>query len=309
MSHRTAKPGRKHAGHDEEHENHERWLVTYADMLTLLMVLFIVMFAMSQVDQKKFAALKAGLAVGFGAPAITITTDTAPLSSGGAADATVSAPDPAVAPGLSGPGANGGSSSSSSSSSSASSAASQAVATAERVVAEQRAAAAQQEADNLTAVQQAINAELAKRGLAGNVDYTLDQRGLVITVVSSSVVFAGDRADLQPGGQRIVDAILPVLAKLPNNVEVDGHTNQLPGATTNYPSAWELSTARASTVVRYLVDHGIAAHRLSAAGFAGTRPLYPVGDPRAASRNRRVDIIVLSSLPPDQRALLGATAK
>src|SRR3954468_10884622 len=62
----------KKGGHDEEeHENHERWLVSYADMMTLLMVLFIVMFAISQVDQKKFAELKNGLAVGFGSPSVT----------------------------------------------------------------------------------------------------------------------------------------------------------------------------------------------------------------------------------------------
>ena len=57
---------RRRSEHPEEHENHERWLVTYADMVTLLMVLFIVMFAMSQVDQEKYAALKNGLANGFG---------------------------------------------------------------------------------------------------------------------------------------------------------------------------------------------------------------------------------------------------
>src|SRR5512142_1478406 len=62
---------RKHRAHEEEeHENHERWLVTYADMLTLLMVLFIVLFALSQVDQKKFNALRNGLATGFGAPPV-----------------------------------------------------------------------------------------------------------------------------------------------------------------------------------------------------------------------------------------------
>src|SRR5689334_4853477 len=59
--------GRRGGGHDEEHENHERWLVSYADMMTLLMVLVIVLFAISQVDQKKFAALKDGLTSGFGA--------------------------------------------------------------------------------------------------------------------------------------------------------------------------------------------------------------------------------------------------
>ena len=59
--------GRK-GGHEEEHESHERWLISYADMITLLMVLFVVMFAISNVDQKKFAELSAGLSAGFGAP-------------------------------------------------------------------------------------------------------------------------------------------------------------------------------------------------------------------------------------------------
>src|SRR3954468_5377249 len=62
--------GRGSGAHEEEHENHERWLVSYADMMTLLMVLFVVMFAISQVDQKKFAALKNGLAAGFGAQSV-----------------------------------------------------------------------------------------------------------------------------------------------------------------------------------------------------------------------------------------------
>src|SRR5690349_23012994 len=75
--------GKKHAAHDEEHENHERWLVSYADMMTLLMVLFIVMFAISQVDQKKFNALKTGLAAGFGAPVAILTGGDALLTPGG----------------------------------------------------------------------------------------------------------------------------------------------------------------------------------------------------------------------------------
>ena len=68
---------KKHGGgHDEEHENHERWLITYADMLTLLMVLFIVMYAMSQVDKKKFAELASGLANGFGAKTVAFQGQT-----------------------------------------------------------------------------------------------------------------------------------------------------------------------------------------------------------------------------------------
>src|SRR3954454_17746242 len=77
--------GKKHAAHDEEHENHERWLVSYADMMTLLMVLFIVMFAISQVDQRKFAQLKTGLAVGFGEPSVAFQGQTGTLDDNGSA--------------------------------------------------------------------------------------------------------------------------------------------------------------------------------------------------------------------------------
>jgi chemotaxis protein MotB len=101
---------------------------------------------------------------------------------------------------------------------------------------------------------------------------------------------------------------VPSLRTLPNSIEVDGHTNQLQVPTVNYPSAWELSTARASTVVRYLVEHGLAGGRMSASGFAGTRPLIPPSDPRSVTMNRRVDIVVLSNLPPEERALLPAAA-
>jgi chemotaxis protein MotB len=300
---------RKKRSHEEEHENSERWLVTYADMLTLLMVLFIVLFAMSQVDQKKFALLKEGLEVGFGANAVTITTDSAPLSSGGAADTTVAAMDPAVNPGLTGGGTGTNvNSDKSPSQEELDKAATQAVKAMQRSQASQQAADVQSELNNLKAAQQKIAAALKEKGLANAVQFNIDKRGLVITVISSDVVFAGDRADLLSGGQRIVDAIDPTIRALPNNIEVDGHTNQLPVPTKYYPSAWELSTARASTVARYLVDHGVAGSRLTAAGFAGFRPLYPPSDPRAVARNRRVDIVVLTALSSSESDLLAATA-
>jgi chemotaxis protein MotB len=141
------------------------------------------------------------------------------------------------------------------------------------------------------------------------VRFTVDARGLVVTIVTSSVVFQGDSAALLPAGQRIVAAVGPTLRPLANHIEVDGHTNQLPVPTRNYPTAWELSTARASAVVRYLVDHeGLAANRLMAAGFAGEKPLYPPRDPRAVTLNRRVEVVVLSTLPAAERALLPTAA-
>src|SRR5690349_11530778 len=98
-AHGKPKRGKKHAAHDEEHENHERWLVSYADMMTLLMVLFVVLFAMSQVDQKKFAALADGLAKGFGSPSVALSGEGTQIS-----DDTSSATDPVD---LNGTGANG----------------------------------------------------------------------------------------------------------------------------------------------------------------------------------------------------------
>jgi len=78
---------------------------------------------------------------------------------------------------------------------------------------------------------------------------------------------------------------------------VDGFTNQAKVSTYPYPSGWELSAARAAAVVRYLAAHGIKQSRLTAVGYSDQHPLYPAGDPRAYTLNRRVEIVVLSSLP------------
>jgi chemotaxis protein MotB len=107
---------------------------------------------------------------------------------------------------------------------------------------------------------------------------------------------------------KILDAIAPTLAKLPNNIEVDGNTNQLKAQTTYYPSGWELSAARAATTVRYLIGHGLAKGRMSAVGFSDTKPLISPSDPRSITMNRRVDVVVLTTLPADQAALLPAAA-
>jgi chemotaxis protein MotB len=304
MSH-ARMPGRKKrgGGHDEEHESHERWLITYADMLTLLMVLFIVMFAMSQVDKKKFAELASGLASGFGAKTVAFQGQ-AQIMDGKGNDASVVPMTPKINPdlaGSTGAAATGGNATDDA-------AAKAAVAANDRAKASQQATDVAREVDNLKKVQEQITAALKAKNLDKSVIFSIDQRGLVVTVVTSSVVFAGDHADLLRPGQEILDAVAPSLRALPNSIEVDGHTNQLPVPTVNYPSAWELSTARASTVVRYLVEHGLGANRMSAAGFAGTRPLLPPKDPRSVTMNRRVDIVVLSNLPPEERALLPAAA-
>jgi chemotaxis protein MotB len=285
---------KKHVEH-EEHVNHERWLVSYADMMTLLMVLFVVLFAISALNVGKFEQLKNGLSESFGAPAVlegatgvlddqSAASSPIELAAGTGAAGEATAADRKIGQ--------------------------SAVSASQRATAQVKMVAAQEEADTLAEAQRKLAAALKAQGLTGTARFSIDERGLVVTVVTSSVVFSGDSAVLRPAGQRIIAAFGPTLRELPNRIEVDGHTNQLPVPTVNYPSAWELSTARASAVVRFLIARdGVAAARMSAAGFAGEKPLYKPTDPRAATLNRRVEIIVLSGLDEDTRALLTSTVQ
>ncbi|RSM39581.1 flagellar motor protein, partial [Actinoplanes sp. ATCC 53533] len=179
---------------------------------------------------------------------------------------------------------------------------------ASRKEASANAKAATKEAENLKEIERKIADALEAAKLLNQVRFTINERGLVITVVTNEVVFAGNRAGLRPGGRKILDAIAPTLAKLPNNIEVDGNTNQLKASTTYYPSGWELSAARASTTVRYLIGHGLPKNRMSAVGFSDTKPLIDPKDPRAVTMNRRVDVVVLTTLKAEQAVLLPAAA-
>jgi chemotaxis protein MotB len=290
---------KKHEEH-EEHVNHERWLVSYADMLTLLFVLFVVLYSMSNVDQKKFAELAAGLSEGFGASSVAMTGNVSNLE--GAGQSTNVVPiDPGTNPGDGGSGTEG-------MTKEQKEAVERALRAASRKEASENAQAATKEAENLKEVEKKIADALKAAKLLNQVKFTIDRRGLVVTIVTNEVVFAGNRADLKPGGKKILDTLGPTLAKLPNNIEVDGNTNQLKATTTFYPSGWELSAARASTTVRYLINHGLAKNRMTAVGFSDTKPLIDPKDPRAVTMNRRVDVVVLTQLNAEQAALLPAAA-
>jgi chemotaxis protein MotB len=282
-------PRRGHArrgGHDEEHEeheNHERWLVSYADMMTLLMVLFIVMFAISSINQGKFDQLKQGLHNGFGTPQTMMAGGNNLLDSGDG----VAPDDPQIAAVASG-GAGGVS-----------------VNSVKGVAPEQVAglvkatehAQVRKEVENLKKAEKALKAALARAGIPHGATFRFDERGLVVTIATDKVLFESGSAALRRQGRRILDTIEPTLATLPNRISVDGHTNSVPIATDRYPSNWELSTDRAAGVLRYLArPGGIPVDRMSAAGYADTRPLRPASDPRALVVNRRVEIVVLAAV-------------
>ncbi len=275
---------RKRELHDE-HENHERWLVTYADMVTLLMVLFIVMFAMSQVDQRKFNALRDGLAAGFGQSTSIHDGADSILDQPGQAAVAPIAPTPlniSATPGQ---------------------AISQTQSTTQNQA--QTAAsynAAKAEVDRLTQLLQRLETALAAHHLQDDVRAAIDNRGLTLSLVSRHVVFQNNLATLSARGQLLVDTIAPVLRDIPDPLEIDGHTNQVDVKPKYYPTDWELSAARAVTVLRRLNEvDGVATDRLTAAAFGHTRPLIDPSKPDSQELNKRVDIVVLSTLPSEVR--------
>ena len=286
----SAHPGRKRPKkhEEEEHENHERWLVSYADMVTLLMCLFIVLFAMSQVDKAKFAALASGLSASLGAP-ITVLPGTTP--EGSVLDALPSPVDLAagIAPEQKAAQAD------------VDAAAAQAAAErAKRVAAEAEGAY-----DELAAARDAIDAALTAAGYGGAARYEIDERGLVVHIVADAVLFDAEEAVLRPDGHAILDAVAPTLTALPNVLRVEGHANHLPVTRGGqWPSNWELSAYRATTVLTYLAGDGVPEPRMYAAGYGSTQPLVPESDPTAITVNRRVDIVVLSNASAEANALL-----
>jgi len=292
--------GSGHGGHggrrpkkhvEEEHENHERWLVSYADMLTLLFALFVVLYAMSQVDVTKFNAFSQGLQEGFGTP-VTILDD-------GAAVAAPTDNDSPLKPvQVAEEAAIDGSEQTEEEKAAAAAAAAQ--------EAKQTAAEAQAAYDQLAAARAALQQALAAAGQSGAAEFVIDERGLVVHVVSDPVLFAPESAALQDQGAVVLDALAPSIAALPNEIRVEGHANSLPVTRGGpWPSNWELSAVRATTVLRHLSEvNGIAESRLSAAGYGSTRPLVPDSDPNYVTVNRRVDVVVLSNASPEANALL-----
>jgi chemotaxis protein MotB len=121
-----------------------------------------------------------------------------------------------------------------------------------------------------------------------------DERGIVISLSTDRIIFNRGKVALSPTATRILSPIADVLKKMPNQLRVEGHTCDLRIISDNYPSNWELSSARACSVVRYLVDKkSIPAARMSVSGYASYRPIVPNTNEENRAQNRRVDIVVL----------------
>lgn len=261
----------------EEHANHERWMLSYADILTLLLALFIVMFAISKVDQEKMETFAEGTAIAFGQDNLAMQGKTGNLSGGDgilkdqAPGQDTNVPDDATAQPL--PMAQGA---------------------LQREIAAQQAA--QQERKNLERLQTQIASQLDKAGLSDAAKFEMNERGLVVNIVTDKVLFDTGQAELRPDGRKVIDTIAPILKDVPNFMSIEGHTDDVPLTAANR-SNWELSTDRAGAVLRTLVEDGIPASKISASGYADQRPIASNKDDAGRAKNRRVAVVVLPTVP------------
>ncbi|MCR2815605.1 OmpA/MotB family protein [Microbacterium jiangjiandongii] len=257
-------------GHDGPDE---RWMASYLDMVTVLMCMFIVMFAMSTVDQDKFEALRSSLATGFGAE-VSEATDVSqgvivPPELLDEAGEGFTAVQPAPA-------------------------------------AVELGAEAEYEAlaDLRTRLQEALDA----RGLGDAATFTIDERGLTIGLISAETFFATNSADLSDKARAVLDATGGVLATVTHQISVEGHADHRPPMAP-FTDNWELSGARSTGVLRYLVDQqAVGGERITSVGFGASRPLAEGWSESAMAANRRVDIVVLSGADDAVRALLPQVA-
>ena len=229
----------------EDKVEHGNWLMTYADMITLILAFFVILFSFSTIDDEKFdlavVSLKGALGI---------------LKSG------------------------------------------QAVVEQERRLPQEVSEAPPFELDwrQLREVQRRIEQLLKERGLEGIASLSIEERGLVIRF-ADNVLFDSGKAELRPEAREVLDRIAVVLEDIPNQLRIEGHTDNVPISTPEFPSNWELSTRRATSVLRYLVEERrISPRRVSAAGYGEHRPIGDNSTAEGRQLNRRVDIVVLHML-------------
>lgn len=294
---------RPRGGHDEEHENGERWLLSYVDMVTVLMCLFIVLFAISQVDQTKFIQLRESLAAGFHDNASTSVLD----GSSGTLNGQSIVPETAVAAGTAGMvSADAGLGSQGAQPVPAPTPAPSPSPSDPNAVDPKLLAAAKAEAAHLEGLRDQLVALLTANGLQGAVRFSITERGLVMGLVADDVFFGPASAKLTATAEQVLDVAGPTLDSIGEQISIEGHANTIP-VSGRYATNWELSADRATQVLRRLVEvDGLPPTRIMSVGFGDSRPLAAGDSADAMVANRRVDLVVLSGAPEQVRGLLTA---
>ncbi len=238
--------------------SHDRWLVSYADFITLLFAFFVVLYSAAQVDKKKVVQLSAAIETAFQQMgAFPAAGGNLPLENLQIAIT----PAPPTNPPLSA-----------------------------------------EETGDLANLEKELKEMLAAEIAKGEVALRAGPDGLVISLREVGFFDSGS-AGVKSGSQVAFGRIATQLELHPYRIRIEGHTDNIPIHTSQFPSNWELSTARATELVRLLiVKYGFAPAQLSAAGYAEYHPIASNDTPQGQAQNRRVDIVVLGEKPPPQSA-------
>jgi chemotaxis protein MotB len=285
-----------------EVENEERWLLTYADMLTLLFALFMVLFSISSVNISKYQVLQQSLKAAFSG---SILPGGRSIHQSGSESTSAHRPATAEIPSLVPltPTPTSHSSTSTGSANSSSSAQSQqaALSSADLQAALNSMAASVSEQNDFVSLQRKLDLYAQTHGFGKDVQATIERRGLVVNVLTDKLLFASGEASLQTAGLPLLNEIGQLLnVDKTHPIIVEGYTDNQPIASEEFPSNWELSTARATNVVRYLISQGVNANRLGAAGYAALHPIASNATAAGRALNRRVEIVFerLNPVPP-----------
>jgi len=247
--------------YEEEPENHERWLVSYADFITLLFAFFVVMYAISSVNEGKYRVLADSLGNAFG----KILPPHAPV---------IRKPMPPALPALPVPPLRS-------------------LPLPKKRTGE---AALRREREAMTVIARNLLKVLSPLVSEGKVRVTQTPHGVSVEI-NASVLFAPGEARLSSQSDQTLKAVALVLKNDTHAIQVEGHTDNLPINNAMFPSNWELSAVRASSVVRLFVENGIGENRLVAIGHGSNQPVGSNDTAEGRLRNRRVELMILSRLP------------
>ncbi|MFW6264571.1 MAG: OmpA family protein, partial [Bacillota bacterium] len=217
------------------------WMTTFGDMMTLLLVFFVLLYSFSEMDMDKFegfiSALQSNLGVLEGGKTITDESQVSRGSQGEKFN-----PDAAV----------------------------------------------------FNKAMGQISEYTQTHGIEDRVRMDITERGLVITL-TGQILYEIGRAEIQDQGRGILDEIASSIEDIPNDIVVEGHTDNWPIRNEDFPSNWELSTTRATNIIKYFIERNeIDPQRLSAAGYSEYRPLAENNTPENRARNRRVEVVILN---------------
>jgi len=236
----------------EKEANHERWLVSYADFITLLFAVFVTLYAMSQTDKKKVEEVMASMASSFGFAA-------SPASRPSVIEMGAMNIIPALNKSASIP----------------------------------RRGKSRGGEQDFKATKASIEAYLLKNGAQNKVSVSISQRGLVVSLKEAGFFDSGS-ATIKPSALSLLSDLMGPLISYSNGLRVEGHTDNVPISSSAFPSNWELSTARATHVLQYLIKQDFEPKQMSAAGYGEYRQVADNDSEEGRMKNRRVDIVLLS---------------